>query len=180
MFPWYLQRCYVVEHVALKDIIASFLVFRRTTCFCNTIHQAVRICNTIHQAVRICNTIHQAVHICKDHEYNVSIIKKKFFFSSNSSFIPLPMCDKDFNFDVYVYILSTKLHILIFIGTVSCIIKWIIIDSTWTVGDVHIIDLVTYMYFIDFQGGFSIESQLSESPISFLFHFVSYIWLKTA
>lgn len=137
-----------------------FLVFRRATCFCNTIHQAVRI--------------------CKDHEYNVSIIKKKFFFSSNSSFIPLPICDKDFDFDVYVYILSTKLHILIFIGTISCIIKWIFIDSTWKVGDVHIIDLVTYMYFIDFQGGFSIESQLSESPISFLFHFVSYIWLKTA
>jgi len=36
------------------------------------------------------------------------------------------------------------------------------------------------MYFIDFKGVFSIESRLSESPISLWFHFVSYIWLKTA
>jgi hypothetical protein len=62
-----------------------------------------------------------------------------------------------------MYILSAKLHILIFSGTISCIIKWIIIDSTWKVGDVHTIDLVTYIYTLVLL--LSIGIQILEIPI---------------
>lgn len=57
-----------------------------------------------------CNTLNQA-HICKDHEYNVSIIKNLLFLS-NSCFIsrikrlPLQICDKYFNFDVYLKLIA--------------------------------------------------------------------------